>query len=131
MVEMIIAFAIIGLRAIADYAPADDLRSPGTEAPKKGANPVTLIASTLAVYFVLAFLASRGGWPARVSAAFGMLTIIALLINSENELQQVAGWIGNIGPNPNAQQAQNSGSSSSSGSSDSTPRVASPTQLAG
>lgn len=106
MGEMIAAFAIIGLRAVADYAPAGDLHSPGAETPQKGASPISLIASTLAVYFVLAFLATRGGWAARVAAAFGLLMIVALMINSASELSQVAQWFENIGSNPNNQQQQ-------------------------
>lgn len=108
MGEMVVAFVIIGIRAVADYVPAGS--APGTESPKKGASPIVLIVSTLAVYFVLSFLATRGGWAARVASAFGLLTIIALMINSAVELEQVAGWVENIGTNSAAQKGSNSSS---------------------
>lgn len=99
MGEMIAAFVIIGIRAIADYTPAGDASAPGTESPKKGSSPIVLITATLATYFVLAFLATRGGWYARVAAAFGLLMIIALMINSEAELVNVSTWVESIGTN--------------------------------
>jgi hypothetical protein len=99
MGEMLVAFGIIGVRAIADYVPAGDFHSPGSEKPTKGATPIVLIVSTLTVYFVLSFMATRGGWPARVAAGFGLLMIATLMINSESELAAVADWVENIGTN--------------------------------
>jgi len=99
MGEMLVAFGIIGVRAIADYTPAGDMHNPGSENPQKGASPISLIVATLTVYFVLAFMATRGGWSAKVAAAFGLLMIAALMINSENELADVAQWVQNIGTN--------------------------------
>lgn len=114
MGEMLVAFGIIGVRAIADYAPAGDSHSPGIERPQKGASPITLIVATLAVYFVLAFLATRGGFAAKAAAAFGLLMIVALMINSEAELGNVATWVQNISTNANSQPQQKSSSSNSS-----------------
>jgi hypothetical protein len=105
MGEMIAAFVIIGIRAIADYTPASDTHNPGSETPKKGMSPIVLITATLGVFFVLSFLATRGGWPARTSAAFGLLMIVALMINSEAELAEVASWVENIGTNSASQPA--------------------------
>jgi hypothetical protein len=107
MGEMVVAFSIIGIRAIADYAPSSDEHSAGSENPTKGASPIVLIVSTLAVYFVLSFLAVRGGWSARAASAFGLLMIVALMINSQTELQQVAKWVENIGTNSTSQTAPN------------------------
>ena len=116
MGEMIVAFVIIGIRAIADYAPDSDLSKPGTEQPQKGASPIVLITATLGVFFVLSFLATRGGYAAKASAAFGLLMIVGLMINSEAELAQVAHWIESIGTNSANQPSDNSGSSGNSGS---------------
>jgi hypothetical protein len=99
MAEMIVALGIIGVRAVSDYVPAGDSHNPGSEHPTKGQSPVVLITATLAVYFVLAFLATRGGWAAKSAAAFGLLMIAGLMINSEAELVDVANWIENIGTN--------------------------------
>jgi uncharacterized membrane protein YgcG len=121
MGEMLVAFGIIGIRAIADYAPAGDSHSPGSEKPAKGASPISLIVATLTVYFVLAFMATRGGWAAKVAAAFGLLMIVALMVNSEGELGDVANWITNIGTNATNQKAPaQSNSSLPSGSGNST-----------
>lgn len=108
MAEMLVAFGVIGIRAISDYTPASDISKPGTENPTKGASPIVLIAATLMVYFVLAFMASRGGWAARAAAAFGALMIIGLMINSESELADVATWIDNLGANASNQSATSS-----------------------
>jgi hypothetical protein len=99
MAEMIVALGIIGVRAVSDYVPAGDSHNPGSEHPVKGQSPVVLITATLAVYFVLSFLATRGGWAAKSAAAFGLLMIAGLMINSEAELVDVAHWIENIGTN--------------------------------
>jgi uncharacterized membrane protein YgcG len=112
MGEMVVAFSIIGIRAIADYAPSSDEHSAGSENPTKGASPIVLIVSTLAVYFVLSFLAVRGGWSARAASAFGLLMIVALMINSQAELQQVANWVENIGTNSANQATSNAASPS-------------------
>jgi hypothetical protein len=124
MGEMVAAFVIIGIRAIADYVPSSDLRTGGTETPQKGASPVVLIVSTLSVYFVLSFMATRGGWPARIASAFGLLMIVALMINSAAELNQVAGWVESIGTNNASQPSQVSASpviNSGNGSTPNTP----------
>lgn len=126
MGEMIVAFVIIGIRAIADYVPASDQHSPGTEQSAKGASPIILITATLGVFFVLSFLATRGGYAAKTSAAFGLLMIVALMINSEAELSQVAGWIKNIGSNNTSQATPQT----STGNADNSPPVASQVQLA-
>lgn len=115
MAEMIVAFVVIGIRAIADYAPDSDMNKPGSEQPNKGASPIVLITATLGVFFVLSFLATRGGNAAKASAAFGLLMIIALMINSESELAQVASWIENIGTNSTNEQSQASDNSGNSG----------------
>jgi hypothetical protein len=99
MAEMIVALGIIGVRAVSDYVPAGDAHAPGKETPVKGQSPVVLITATLAVYFVLSFLATRGGWAAKSAAAFGLLMIVGLMINSEAELADVAHWVENIGTN--------------------------------
>jgi len=128
MGEMLVAFGIIGIRAIADYVPASDSHSPGSESSTKGQSPVVLAVATLAVYFVLAFMATRGGWPAKTAAAFGLLMIVALMINSETELGQVGTWIENIGGNSANQQPVSSGNSSlpssGGGSSETGPTIA-------
>ena len=110
MGEMVLAFGIIGIRAIADYVPAADAKDPGTENPAKGSSPIVMIVSTLMAYFVLSFLATRGGWAAKASAAFGLLMIVGLMINSEAELGQVATWMQNIGGNGANQPAVSGGS---------------------
>lgn len=126
---MLAAFVIIGIRALADYAPADDMRSPGTETPAKGAAPIVLIVATLGVFFVLSFLATRGGWAARAAAAFGLLMIVALMINSSAELGQVATWIESIGTNSASQSAPANASPDISGGSNGSSTPSNPGNL--
>ena len=95
MAELLLAFGLIGLRAIADYVPDSDPSNPGTQTPPKGANPVLLAATMIGVFFMLAVVANINAGFAKFSYAFGGLVLVSLLMNSSAELQMVGGWVDN------------------------------------
>lgn len=129
MAEMFTAFAIIGIRALADYVPNNDVSMPGSEKPNKGQSPIVLIASTLIVYFVLSFFATRGEWPARVSAAFGLLMIFGLLVNSSDELSQIADWAESLKGNSASQPPPPTQGTSGGGNATNSPPGTGPQQV--
>ena len=107
MVEFILAVAIIGMRAAADYVPASDESQTGSEAPAKGVNPLSLFAANCVAFAVLAFVGARGGNAAKAAGAFGALILVALLVNSQSEMGKVSTWVDTIsGKNSPAASAQ-------------------------
>lgn len=103
MAEFLVALVLIALRACADYVPADDESKPGSEQPSTGAHPLTMLAATLLVYFVLSLGARSGAWLARACVMFGALIDVTLLVNSRDEFETVTGWFDALSPESEAQ----------------------------
>lgn len=117
--EFLIALVIISIRAVADYVPQGGGSEPGQEQPAKGAHPLTMLAATLIVYFVLALAARTHSFMSRAAVLFGLLMDLTLLTRSGPEMQIVANWFAN---RPNAaSQTGGQGSASGSGSAQSGP----------
>jgi hypothetical protein len=103
MAEFLLFTGIVALRAVADYVPAE--QGQPTEGTSKGAitprsgqlGPLPVLAAGFVVFFVLSFLAARGGAWAKVAAAFGLVVDVALLMKSLPELNTVSKGFGNIG----------------------------------
>jgi hypothetical protein len=103
MAEFLLFAGIVGLRAVADYVPAE--QGQPTEGTSKGAitprtgqlGPLPVLAAGFVVFFVLSFLAARGGTWAKIAAAFGLVIDVALLMKSLPELDTVSKSFGNIG----------------------------------
>jgi hypothetical protein len=103
MAEFLLFTGIVALRAVADYVPAEQGQptegtSKGAITPKAGQlGPLPVLAAGFVVFFVLSFLAARGGTWAKVAAGFGMVVDVALLMKSLPELETVSKSFGNIG----------------------------------
>ena len=83
--ELLLFIAIVGVRAIAQYGPADK-----KDLPDGQFGPLFILANGFAAFFVLAFLAARGGTAARVAAIGGLIIDAGLAINSVQHLEAVA-----------------------------------------
>jgi hypothetical protein len=102
MAEFLLFCGIVGLRAVADYVPGD--QGQATEGTSKGAvtprgqqlGPLPVLAAGMVVFFVLSFLAARGGAWAKVAAVSGLIIDTALLMKSLPELGTVSGAFGNL-----------------------------------
>ena len=102
MAEFLFFVAIVGFRAVADYVPGD--QGQPTEGTTKGAvtprnnqlGPLPVLAAGMVVFFVLSFLAARGGTWARVAAVSGLIIDTALLMKSLPELGTVSQAFGNV-----------------------------------
>jgi len=85
------------MRAVADYVPHDEGTSKGEIQPTTGQlGPLPILAAGFVFFFILSFLAARGGTWARLAAIFGLIVDVALLLRSAPELETVAGSFGNI-----------------------------------
>lgn len=109
--EFLVALVIIIIRAVADYVPQGNGTEPGEEQPAKGAHPLTMLAATLIVYFVLSVAARTHTFMSRAAVLFGLLMDLTLLTKSGPEMQTVANWFAN---RPNAA-SQSSGQPPASG----------------
>jgi len=92
MAEFILFCVIVGMRAIADYVPSEGGTKKGTMTPPAGQlGPLPILAGGMVTFFVLSFLAARGGAAAKVAAAGGLIMDLALLLRSTAELSKVSG----------------------------------------
>ena len=102
MAEFLLFCGIVALRAAADYVPAsqgqpEEGTSKGTITPRSGQlGPLPILAAGFVLFFVLSFLAARGGAWARIAAVSGMIVDTALLLKSLPELNTVSQSFGNL-----------------------------------
>lgn len=98
MAELLAGFIIVLIRVVADYEVQSDGTTRGKVLRPKGQyGPLPILTGLLLTFFVLALVASRGGWTARITSIFGFVVILVLGIQSVDEINKVAGTIGNIG----------------------------------
>jgi hypothetical protein len=119
MAEFLVFLGIVSMRAIADYVPGSQGEAtegttkgavtPGTAAQQvKGTSqaaqqasaaqlgPLPILAAGFIIFFLLSFLAARGGTSARVASLAGLIIDVALLMKSIPELETVGGSFGNV-----------------------------------
>jgi hypothetical protein len=110
MAEFLLFAGIVGLRAVADYVPAgqgdaSEGTGKGSITPREGQlGPLPVLAAGFVVFFVLSFLAARGGTWARVAAVSGLIIDTALLMKSLPELAKVSQAFGTVTSQPAAAQ---------------------------
>lgn len=83
--ELLLFAGIVALRAVAQYGPADK-----SDLPADQFGPLFILGNGLALFFVLSFLAARGGNAAKVAVGFGAVVDVALLLKSLPHLEAVA-----------------------------------------
>lgn len=111
MAEFLVFCGIVAMRAIADYVPGnqgqtDEGTVKGTQAglslqaqqqdelhgkPAGQLGPLPVLGAGFVIFFVLSFIAARGGSAARFAAAAGLVIDAALLLKSMPELAKVSG----------------------------------------
>jgi len=102
MAEFLLFCGIVGLRAVADFVPGNqgedtEGTTKGTITPASGQlGPLPVLAAGFVLFFVLSFMAARGGTSARVAAAAGLIVDVVLLMRSAPELEKVSGAFGNV-----------------------------------
>lgn len=83
--ELMLFVAIVGMRAVAQYGPGDK-----KDIPPDQFGPLFILGNGFAIFFVLSFLAARGGTAAKVAGAAGLVIDIALLMQSLPHLEIIA-----------------------------------------
>jgi hypothetical protein len=102
MAEFLVFLGIVSMRAIADYVPgsqgeATEGTTKGTVTPASGQlGPLPILAAGFVIFFILSFLAARGGTWARVASLAGLIIDTALLMKSIPELEKVSGSFGTV-----------------------------------
>src|SRR5580698_7641763 len=80
MAEFLLFCGIVGMRAVADYVPHDEGTSKGDIQPTTGQlGPLPILAAGFVFFFIMSFLAARGGTWARLAAISGLIVDVALL----------------------------------------------------
>lgn len=83
--ELIGFVAIVGMRAVAQYGPGDKSKIPADQY-----GPLFILANGFGVFFILSFLAARGGNAAKLAGAAGLIIDLALLMKSTAHLDALA-----------------------------------------
>lgn len=96
--ELLIGVGIVALRAVADYAPQQDGTLRGKIGHPKGQyGPLPVLAGLIMTFFLLSFLAARGGTRAKVGVIAGGLIVLVLAMKSLDEFETVATTFGSFG----------------------------------
>lgn len=124
--ELLLGVGIVGIRLVADYEPQSDGTMKGKIGHPKGQyGPFPILAGLLVTFFLLSFLAARGGTKAKVAVVGGGLVVLVLGMKSLDEFEKTSATFGsfgkaNIAPGDWATSGEAAGSPIS-GSSDTSP----------
>jgi hypothetical protein len=141
MAEFLVFCGIVAMRAIADYVPSD--QGQADEGTGKGTvngltlaeqqqqeqhgkpagqlGPLPVLGAGFVIFFVLAFIAARGGGAAKFAAAAGLVIDLALLLKSMPQLQTVSGAYAAGTPSASAAATDNAASGPNNAGSAPTP----------
>jgi hypothetical protein len=98
MAEFIAAVAIIGMRTIGQYEPRASGTQKGVIAPSPGqSGPLTMLAATMIVFFLLSLLAIGGGTRAKVASVLGLIYVLAMLLHSSTEMTKLTSYLQQTG----------------------------------
>lgn len=120
-VELLMIFAIVAIRVVADY----EVQSNGTVkgnvlSPSGQLGPLPILVTSVITFFILSFVAAGGGTRAKLAGILGGIIVVGLAMKSTAEITKVSTTIGSIGTITTPTQT-GSTSVSSSPSSTSTP----------
>lgn len=96
--ELLAGVGIVAIRAVEDYEPQSDGTLKGTIGHPAGQyGPLPILAGMLVWFFLLAFLAARGGTRAKVAVIAGGLTDLVLAMKSMPHIEKVAATFSGFG----------------------------------
>lgn len=96
--ELLAGIGLVAIRAVADYEPQADGTMKGKIGHPKGQyGPLPTLAGLLVVFFLLSFLAARGGTRAKVAVIAGGFIDLVLAMKSDTEFQKVAATFSTFG----------------------------------
>jgi hypothetical protein len=96
--ELLAGAGLVALRAVSDYEPQSDGTLKGKIGHPSGQyGPLPILAGLIGTFFLLSFLAARGGTRAKVAVAAGALVIVVLGIKSAGEIETVSQTFSSFG----------------------------------
>jgi hypothetical protein len=96
--ELLAGAGLVALRAVSDYEPQADGTLKGKIGHPTGQyGPLPILAGLIGSFFLLSFLAARGGTRGKVAVAAGALIILVLGLKSVTEVETVADTFGTFG----------------------------------
>ena len=96
--ELLAGAGIVALRMVADYEPQADGTLKGKIGHPKGQyGPFPILAGLLGTFFLLSFLAARGGTKAKVAVIAGALIDLVLAMKSMDEVNKTAATFSHFG----------------------------------
>lgn len=96
--ELLAGVGLVAIRAVEDYKPQQDGTLKGTIAHPSGQyGPLPILAGLLVWFFLLSFLAARGGTRAKVAVIAGGVTDLVLAMKSGTEITSVASTFSGFG----------------------------------
>ncbi len=96
--ELLAGIALVAIRAVADYEPQADGTLKGKIGHPKGQyGPLPTLAGLLVVFFLLSFLAARGGTKGKLAVIGGGFIDLVLALKSDSEFQKVAAAFSTFG----------------------------------
>ena len=96
--ELMVAFAIVAIRVVADYeSQADGTKTGKVLHPKGQYGPLPILGGLVMAFFALSFVAIGGGTRAKVAVILGGTIVTTLGLKSVNEIKTVSGTIGKVG----------------------------------
>lgn len=99
--ELIIGAGIVAIRAIGDYEPQADGTLKGKVGHPQGQyGPLPVLAGLIVTFFLLSFLAARGGTKGKVAVIAGGLIVLVLGMKSLDEFAAVSETFGTFGKAP-------------------------------
>jgi len=96
--ELLAGAGIVAIRAVADYEPQADGTLKGKIGHPSGQyGPLPILAGLIGTFFLLSFLAARGGTRAKVAVIGGGLIVLVLGMKSVDEMTKVSQTFGSFG----------------------------------
>jgi hypothetical protein len=96
--ELLAGAGIVALRTVGDYVPQQDGTLKGVIAHPQGQlGPLPTLAGLIGTFFLLSFLAARGGTRAKVAVIAGGIVILVLAMHSTDEFKTVADTFSHFG----------------------------------
>jgi len=96
--ELLTGAGIVAIRAVADYEPQADGTLKGKIGHPAGQyGPLPILAGLIGTFFLLSFLAARGGTRAKVAVIAGGLIVLVLGMKSVTEMTTVSDTFGSFG----------------------------------
>lgn len=96
--ELLLGVGIVGIRLVADYEPQSDGTMKGKIGHPKGQyGPFPILTGLLITFFLLSFLAARGGTKAKVAVIGGGLVVLVLGMKSLDEFEKTSSTFSKFG----------------------------------